>query len=100
MWKIPKQSYTEEFKQAAVKQRLSDTQLLTLIRAIHAQTKDAYGSPRVFRELKDRGIPVSRERVAQLMRKNDIRARHIRRYKARPTRGITCRLRPTCSIAI
>lgn len=62
--------------------RLSDTQLLTLIRAVHAETKGAYGSPRVFRELKDRGIPVSRERVARLMRKNDIRARHKRRYKA------------------
>ncbi len=62
--------------------RLSDTQLLTLIRAVHAQTKGAYGSPRVYRELKERGIPVSRERVARLMRKNDIRARHKRRYKA------------------
>lgn len=62
--------------------RLSDTQLLTLIRAVHAETKGAYGSPRVYQELKDRGIPVSRERVARLMRKNDIRARHKRRYKA------------------
>jgi putative transposase len=61
---------------------LSDAQLLTLIRAVHAETKGAYGSPRVYRELKDRGIPVSRERVARLMRKNHIRARHKRRYKA------------------
>ena len=62
--------------------RLSDAQLLTLIRAVHAETKGAYGSPRVYRELKARGIPVSRDRVARLMRNNDIRARHKRRYKA------------------
>jgi putative transposase len=62
--------------------RLSDAQLLMLIRAVHAETKGAYGSPRVFRELKARGVPVSRERIARLMRKNDIRARHKRRYKA------------------
>ncbi len=35
---------------------LSDAQLLTLMRAVHAETKGAYGSPRVYRELKDRGI--------------------------------------------
>jgi putative transposase len=62
--------------------RLSEAQLLMLIRAVHAETKGAYGSPRVFRELKARGVPVSRERIARLMRKNDIRARHKRRYQA------------------
>jgi len=62
--------------------RLTDVQLLALIRAVHAESKGAYGSPRVWRELKGRGIPVSRERVARLMRAHDIRARHMRRYKA------------------
>ena len=62
--------------------RLSDTQLLTLIRAVHVQFKAAYGSPRVWRELKARGVPVSRERVARLMKEHDIRAKHKRRYKA------------------
>lgn len=62
--------------------RLSDAQLLTLIRAVHGQSKGAYGSPRVWRELKHQGVPVSRERVARLMRDNAIRAKHKRRYKA------------------
>ena len=64
------------------RKRLSDTQLLTFIRAVHVESKAAYGSPRVWRELKCRGVPVSRERVARLMRENDIRAKHKRRYKA------------------
>lgn len=62
--------------------RLSDVQLLTLIRAIHAELKGAYGSPRMLRELRDRGIPASKERVERLMRENGIRARHKRRFKA------------------
>ena len=65
-----------------VGKRLSDAQLLTLIRAIHARTKGAYGSPRIFGELKDAGHPVSKGRVERLMREHGIRARHKRRFKA------------------
>lgn len=62
--------------------RLTDAQLLTLIRAIHAESKGAYGSPRIWREIKERGLPASRERVARLMTEHGIRAKHKRRYKA------------------
>jgi len=62
--------------------RLSDDHLLTLIRAIHAKTRGAYGSPRIFDELKDEGHRVSKTRVERLMRVNGIRARHKRRFKA------------------
>jgi putative transposase len=62
--------------------RLSNTQLLALIRALHAELKGAYGSPRMVREIRARGFPASKERVERLMRENGIRARHKRRYKA------------------
>ena len=61
--------------------RLTDAQMLALIRAIHAALKGAYGSPRMVRELRGRGFPVSKERVERLMREHGIRARHTRRYK-------------------
>ena len=61
---------------------LTDSQMLTLIRAIHAELKGAYGSPRMVRELRRRGFPASKPRVEKLMRENGIRARHQRRYKA------------------
>lgn len=63
------------------KQWLSDDQLLTLIRSVHAESKQAYGSPRITEELKDRGIPVSRNRVRKLMQAHGIRAWHKRCYK-------------------
>src|ERR1700693_4544457 len=48
------------------KQWLSDGELLKRIREIHEETKAAYGSPRIYQELKGRGIPVSKGRVERL----------------------------------
>ena len=64
------------------RKRLTDAQMLALIEAIHRELKGAYGSPRMVRELRDRGFPASKERVERVMRGNGIRARHKRRYKA------------------
>jgi len=63
-------------------QAVADSQMLTLIRAIHKELRGAYGSPRMVRELRARGYPASKARVERLMRDNGIRARHKRRYKA------------------
>ena len=64
------------------RKRLTDTQSLALIRAIHTQLKGAYGSPRMVKEIRGRGFPAGKERVERLMRENGIRGRHKRRYKA------------------
>ena len=63
------------------RKRLTDSQMLVLIRAIHAELKGAYGSPRMVRELRARGFSASKGRVERLMRDNGIHARHKRRYK-------------------
>lgn len=62
--------------------RLTDAQLLGLIRAIHAQFRAAYGSPRIYEELRDRGHRVGKARVERLMRTHGIRGRHKRRWRA------------------
>ena len=63
------------------RKRLTDAQMLALIRAIHAEFKGSYGSPRMVRELRLRGFPASKERVERLMQENGIRAKHKRRFK-------------------
>jgi putative transposase len=63
------------------RKRLTDAQMLTLIRALHAELKGAYGSPRMVRELRRRGYCAGKGRVERLMRESGIRARHKRRYK-------------------
>jgi len=62
--------------------RLTDAQLLILLRSVHAQYKAAYGSPRMYRELRDRGCRISKTRVERLMREHELHARHKRRFKA------------------
>lgn len=63
------------------RKRLTDDQMLVLIRAIHVELKGVYGSPRMMRELRLRGFTAGKERVERLMRENGIRARHKRRYR-------------------
>jgi putative transposase len=64
------------------RKRLTDDQLIVLIRAVHARTRGAYGSPRIYQEIKANGHAVSKTRVERLMREHGIRARHKRRYRA------------------
>jgi len=56
--------------------------LLVEIRTIHAESKRRYGSPRIHRKLRDRGIRCGKKRVARLMQEHGIRARRTRRFKA------------------
>jgi len=63
------------------RKRLTANQTLAMIRAIHAEFKGAYGSPRIVRELRQRGYTASKERVERLMREHGIHARHKRRYR-------------------
>lgn len=65
-----------------VSQRASENgRLIAEIRAIHQGTRRSYGSPRVYRELREKGIACGRHRVARLMREEGIRAKHKRWYR-------------------
>src|SRR2546428_10067904 len=58
-----------------------DTQRLAVeVAAIHAASKQRYGSPRVHQELQAQGRTVGRHRVARLMQQQGLRARKKRRF--------------------
>lgn len=57
-----------------------DQQLALDVKAVFKEKKHRYGSPRVARELRKRGTPVCRHRVARLMREQQLRARPRRRF--------------------
>ena len=46
----------------------SDEALSARVRAIHERSRGTYGAPRIHAELAAEGIPVSRKRVARVMR--------------------------------
>jgi transposase InsO family protein len=61
-------------------QRRRDT-LRVEIRAVHAEVKERYGSPRIHAELAAKGVDCCVNTVAKLMHDNDIRAKTARKFK-------------------
>jgi putative transposase len=59
-----------------------DSELRGAVREVFTKFKGRYGAPRIERELRKKGIRVSRKRVARLMREEGIRAKSARKYKA------------------
>ncbi|WP_394846013.1 IS3 family transposase [Pendulispora brunnea] len=59
----------------------SDAQLAVEIATTHKRSRDTYGSPRVHRDLRARGIRVGKKRVERLMREHGIFAKRRRRFR-------------------
>ena len=59
----------------------ANQQLGVEIEAIHAESRQCYGSPRVHAELRDRGHRLGRKRVARLMRQHGLCGRRRRRFR-------------------
>jgi putative transposase len=59
----------------------TDERLGLEIAAIHGESRQRYGSPRVHAELLDRGHQTSRKRVARLMRHRGLAGRRRRRFR-------------------
>lgn len=62
--------------------KMKNQQLAIKIRLIHGQSRKSYGAPRIHRELKEQGVPCSKNRVARLMRREGIKAKTPRKFKA------------------
>jgi putative transposase len=62
-----------------------DRRLAVLAREAHEASDRAYGSPRVYRALKDKGIPVSRKRVMRLMKEQGLKGKGPPRRFVRTT---------------
>jgi len=58
-----------------------DAGLCIEIAASHTESRRTYGSPRILRDLRDRGLRVSRKRVARLMRQQGLAGRRRRRFQ-------------------
>jgi transposase InsO family protein len=67
------------------RRRLRRLALIESIRGIHRRSHGAYGSPRVWRQLRGQGERCSRRTVETLMRQQQIRSRRTRRFRLRTT---------------
>jgi putative transposase len=64
---------------------MTEAALLVHIRAIHRELRGAYSWPRMWRELRRRGLCVGKERVRLLMQQDGIQARGKRRFRVTTT---------------
>jgi transposase InsO family protein len=67
--------------------RRRNERLAIEMRAIHAEVRQNYGSPRMHEELVDRGFACGRHRVARLMRAQGLWARRKKRFKVTTQAG-------------
>jgi len=51
------------------------------VREVHRRSREVYGSPRIYAELRDEGKGWGRHRVARIMREEGLRARCARRFR-------------------
>ncbi len=63
----------------------AEEKLLEQIVEVFAANKERYGSPRVTRELRQQGVGCGENRVARLMRENELAARRKKAFRPRTT---------------
>ena len=63
---------------------VADPALLVQIKAIHAASREVYGSPRIHATMRERGVQISRHRVARLMLQQGLREVCRCRRKGKP----------------
>lgn len=64
------------------KRQQENDQIIREIKDIHKQSRQSYGSPRIYHELKAKGVACSENKTARLMQMNGIAAKRKRKFMA------------------
>ena len=82
VFKVRRSGYYAWLKQPISAREQEDSRLLALIKEHYLASGGTYGSPRIYRDLRDAGETCSVHRVAKIMRRHRIRAQigYKRRY--------------------
>ncbi len=81
MFEVSRAAYYQRKSQAPSAREVSDAELVEKIRQVHDDSDGTYGSPRVHRELRDRGVACGRRRVRRLMRLHGREGRCKKRWR-------------------
>ena len=85
--KISRSRYYSWLASPPSEHKRRDAELVKLIKDIFEESRETYGSPRVYRDMKENGIRCSRKRVARIMREKGLKARKKRKFKATTDSG-------------
>lgn len=66
---------------APSRRAIENARLVEHIRRIHAESRKTYGSPRIYKALREQGVACGRHRVSRLMRVTGVVAQRMIRYR-------------------
>jgi len=78
---VSRSGYHNYLKRSFSRRETDENVILEKIKGIHRDSRGLYGSPRIYQELRRRGITINKKRVVRIMRKYGIRAKTKRKYK-------------------
>jgi transposase InsO family protein len=81
MFEVSRAAYYQRKRQIPSVRDVSDAELVEKIRQVHDDSDGTYGSPRVQRELLERGVVCGRRRVRRLMRVHGLEGRCKKRWR-------------------
>jgi transposase InsO family protein len=81
LFNISRSSYYQFIQAIPSKRRLENKRLLEKIKAIHKESRETYGSPRIHAALLSQGELFSRKRISALMKKEGIVAKMKKRFR-------------------
>jgi putative transposase len=82
---VSRSGYYAWRQRPASPREMADQVLSQRIKAIHQQSRDTYGSPRIQAELAENGVSCGHNRVARLMRNEELWAKQKRKFKVTTT---------------
>lgn len=81
LFEVSRAAYYQRRTAEPSARELSDAELTEQIGEVHAESNGTYGSPRVTKELRKRGVACGRRRVRRLMRLAGLEARAKKRWR-------------------
>jgi transposase InsO family protein len=82
IFKVSRAGYYKSISRKESKTKRDNNDLVVKIKSIHKESRETYGSPRIYKVLKKAGLVCSRRRVSRLMRSNKIQAKMRKKWKA------------------
>ena len=77
---VSRSGYYTWLKRPESERSKENKRLVKQIKDIYEQSRQTYGSPRIYHELKDRGVRCSENRVARLMQQHGIAVEKKRKF--------------------
>ena len=82
---VSRSGYYDWLKRPESDRAIETAALLVRIRAVHEFSKQTYGSPRMTAALRAEGLECGQNRVAKIMRENEIASEAVRKFKITTT---------------